>query len=79
VLFKLKTTNLVSLQMTGRKGRVVSTDDGNVQYESRSESDTPLELLNLAEKQRFMNGEKVNRIKLSIAVCGCILNYVYIV
>lgn len=45
-------------EMTGRKGRVVSTDDGNVQYESRSESDTPLELLNLAEKQRFMNGEK---------------------
>ena len=48
--------------MTGRKGRVVSTDDGNVQYESRSESDTPLELLNLAEKQRFMNGEKVGGI-----------------
>lgn len=44
--------------MTGRKGRVVSTDEG-VQYESRSEADTPLELLNLTEKQRFMDGEKV--------------------
>jgi hypothetical protein len=45
--------------MTGRKGRVVSNDEGHVQYESRSESDTPLELMNLAEKQRFMDGEKV--------------------
>ena len=44
--------------MTGRKGRVVSTDDGQVQYESRSEIDVPLEILNLTEKQRFMDGEK---------------------
>ena len=43
--------------MTGRKGRVVSTDDG-IQYESRSEVDAPLEILNLTEKQRFMDGEK---------------------
>ena len=28
-------------QMTGRKGRVVSTDDA-IQYESRSEVDAPL-------------------------------------
>lgn len=47
------------VQMTGRKGRVVSTDDGSVQYESRSEQDAPLEILNLTEKQRFMDGEKV--------------------
>jgi len=33
-------------QMTGRKGRVVQTEDG-VQYESRSEVDVPLETLNL--------------------------------
>ncbi|UYV73913.1 sno [Cordylochernes scorpioides] len=45
-------------EMTGRKGRVVSTDNGTVQYESRSEADVPLELLNLTEKQRFMDGEK---------------------
>ena len=44
--------------MTGRKGRVVCTDDG-ISYESRSESDVPLEILNLTEKQRFMDGEKV--------------------
>ena len=43
--------------MTGRKGRVVSTIDG-VQYQSRSEQDVPLEILNLTEKQRFMDGEK---------------------
>ncbi|XP_014663996.1 PREDICTED: protein strawberry notch homolog 1-like [Priapulus caudatus] len=45
-------------EMTGRKGRIVSLDDGTVQYESRSEIDVPLETLNLTEKQRFMDGEK---------------------
>lgn len=44
-------------EMTGRKGRVVQTEDG-IQYESRSEADVPLETLNLTEKQRFMDGEK---------------------
>ncbi|XP_046682665.1 protein strawberry notch isoform X3 [Homalodisca vitripennis] len=45
-------------EMTGRKGRVVQTEDGGIQYESRSEVDVPLETLNLTEKQRFMDGEK---------------------
>lgn len=49
------------LQMTGRKGRVVSNDDGSITYESRSELDVPVEILNLTEKQRFMDGEKVNK------------------
>ena len=44
--------------MTGRKGRVVSTDDG-IQYESCCEVDAPLEILN----QRFMDGEKVQDLK----------------
>ncbi|XP_071480691.1 protein strawberry notch homolog 1-like [Diadema antillarum] len=44
-------------EMTGRKGRVVSHDNG-VQYESRSECDIPLEILNLTEKRRFMDGDK---------------------
>ncbi|KFM82075.1 Protein strawberry notch-like protein, partial [Stegodyphus mimosarum] len=44
-------------EMTGRKGRVVS-NDGTIQYESRSEVDAPLETLNMVEKQRFMDGEK---------------------
>lgn len=38
-------------EMTGRKGRVVQTDDGNVIYESRSEQDVPLEILNIKGKQ----------------------------
>ncbi|XP_018782832.1 PREDICTED: protein strawberry notch isoform X2 [Bactrocera latifrons] len=45
-------------EMTGRKGRVVQSDDGSIQYESRSEQDVPLETLNITEKQRFMDGEK---------------------
>ncbi|XP_032457238.1 protein strawberry notch isoform X2 [Nasonia vitripennis] len=45
-------------EMTGRKGRIVQTEDGAIQYESRSEVDIPLETLNLIEKQRFMDGEK---------------------
>ncbi|XP_073834812.1 protein strawberry notch isoform X2 [Musca autumnalis] len=45
-------------EMTGRKGRVVQSDDGSIQYESRSESDVPLETLNITEKQRFMDGTK---------------------
>lgn len=45
-------------EMTGRKGRVIQTDNGQIQYESRSEQDVPLETLNITEKQRFMNGEK---------------------
>lgn len=54
--------------MTGRKGRVVCTDEG-ITYESRSENDVPLEILNLTEKQRFMDGEKVWFCVLSVALC----------
>lgn len=53
------TVSSTVLQMTGRKGRVVSNDDGSITYESRSELDVPVEILNLTEKQRFMDGEKV--------------------
>lgn len=44
-------------EMTGRKGRVVQTEDGAIQYESRSEVDVPLETLNLTEKQRYVSSE----------------------
>jgi len=37
--------------MTGRKGRVVTTEEGNVEYQTRAESDVPVELLNMTEKQ----------------------------
>lgn len=45
--------------MTGRKGRVVTDESGSVNYESRTANDAPLEILNLTEKKRFMNGEKL--------------------
>ena len=45
--------------MTGRRGRVVSLPDGTVQYQLRSESDVSLEMLNLEEKRRFMDGDKI--------------------
>uniref|UniRef100_A0A8C2ME01 Protein strawberry notch homolog 1 n=1 Tax=Cricetulus griseus TaxID=10029 RepID=A0A8C2ME01_CRIGR len=45
-------------EMTGRKGRVVSNDDGSISYESRTEIDVPVEILNITEKQRFMDGKK---------------------
>lgn len=44
--------------MTGRKGRLVSSEDGIIKYELRQDIDTPVELQNMVEKERFMNGEK---------------------
>ncbi|KAG9510530.1 Protein strawberry notch-like 1, partial [Fragariocoptes setiger] len=45
-------------EMTGRKGRIVSATDGTVNYQCRNESDVSLEMLNIAEKNRFMDDEK---------------------
>ena len=39
---------------------MVSMPDGTVRYESRSRGDVPLEVLNVFEKDRFMQGEKVS-------------------
>ena len=56
-------------EMTGRRGRVVcrnnpATDDleakmSSYVYETRNETDVPLELMNVVQKERFMNGEKL--------------------
>ena len=56
-------------EMTGRRGRVVcrnnpATDDleakmSSYVYETRNEADVPLELMNVVQKERFMNGEKL--------------------
>ena len=46
-------------EMTGRRGRVVSLPGGRIQYQLRSENDVSTEMLNIREKQRFMDGEKV--------------------
>ena len=46
--------------MTGRRGRLVCQPDGTVKYQLRSQADaTPVEMLNLVEKEAFMNGDKV--------------------
>lgn len=45
--------------MTGRKGRVVAKPDGSYVYEPRTKDDVALEILNVAEKKRFMDSSKV--------------------
>ncbi|PAA74115.1 hypothetical protein BOX15_Mlig015939g2 [Macrostomum lignano] len=49
----------VVAEMTGRRGRVVADDAGQVTYESRRETELSMELINLTEKQRFMDGDKL--------------------
>ena len=46
--------------ITGRQGRVLSLPNRSVQYQLRSEVDVSMEALNITEKQRFMDGEKVS-------------------
>ena len=46
--------------MTGRKGRVVRRPDGSVRYESRAEQGHTIDHINVKEKDRFMNGDKVS-------------------
>ncbi|KAM9763148.1 strawberry notch homolog 2b isoform 2-T2 [Menidia menidia] len=46
-------------EMTGRKGRVVRRPDGTVRYESRAEQGSTIDHINIKEKDRFMNGEKL--------------------
>lgn len=46
-------------ELTGRKGRVIRTKDGKIQYESRADDDVAMDRLNLVEKDRFMKGQKL--------------------
>ncbi|XP_036442548.1 protein strawberry notch homolog 2 isoform X2 [Colossoma macropomum] len=46
-------------EMTGRKGRVVRRPDGSVRYESRAEQGHTIDHINIKEKDRFMNGDKL--------------------
>ncbi|KAL5109819.1 hypothetical protein TcWFU_001472 [Taenia crassiceps] len=57
-------------EMTGRRGRVVMNDSGRVLYESRREGDCAMETINLMEKQRFMDGEKLIAIVSEAASSG---------
>ncbi|KII72369.1 Protein strawberry notch 1 [Thelohanellus kitauei] len=45
-------------EMTGRKGRIVKSRDGDYVYESRSNEETSLELVNVHERDNFMQGNK---------------------
>lgn len=45
-------------EMTGRKGRIVKDEAGLITYKQRNETDA-LENLNIAEKGRFMSGQKL--------------------
>lgn len=65
-------------EMTGRKGRVVANCDGRISYESRRETDVSLEVLNLTEKQRFMDGEKLIAIISEAASSGISLQVCYV-
>lgn len=46
-------------ELTGRKGRVVRTAAGKIMYEHRADDDVAIDRINLVEKDRFMNGEKL--------------------
>uniref|UniRef100_A0A8C5UF42 Protein strawberry notch homolog 2 n=1 Tax=Malurus cyaneus samueli TaxID=2593467 RepID=A0A8C5UF42_9PASS len=46
-------------EMTGRKGRVVRRPDNSVVFESRAEQGLSIDHVNLKEKERFMQGEKL--------------------
>ncbi|XP_023653713.1 protein strawberry notch homolog 2-like [Paramormyrops kingsleyae] len=46
-------------EMTGRKGRVVRQANGSVRYESRAEQGLTIDHINIKEKERFMDGEKL--------------------
>ncbi|KAL7732730.1 hypothetical protein ACLKA6_005878 [Drosophila palustris] len=48
----------VVAEMTGRRGRVIRTDDNTFRYEQRGEAETTMDLVNYREKQRFMEDQK---------------------
>lgn len=65
--------------MTGRRGRVITKEDtGKVQYELRNaDSDAPVECMNMEEKEKFMNGEKLVAIISEAASSGISLQVFY--
>lgn len=66
--------------MTGRKGRVVCREDGDVEYELRhAGADVPLELMNMDEKDKFMKGEKLVAVISEAASSGISLQVSFII
>ncbi|XP_034104653.1 protein strawberry notch [Drosophila albomicans] len=56
-IISLLGTNVVA-EMTGRRGRVIQTDENTYKYEQRGEAETTMDLVNYMEKQRFMEDSK---------------------
>ncbi|CAB0029995.1 unnamed protein product [Trichogramma brassicae] len=61
-------------EMTGRKGRVVQSENGSIYFESRKESECSLENLNVFEKDEFMRGNKLVAIISEAASSGISLH-----
>ena len=59
-------------EMTGRKGRVVQSDNGQITYESRSEHDVPLETLNIKGEY----GAKLKEVQFNCSIILC-FSYFY--
>ena len=53
-----KNNGLVCIKVTHYSSEVKKKIVSQIEYESRSETDVPLELINIRERERFMNGEK---------------------
>lgn len=53
-----KNNGLVCIKVTHYSSEVKRKIVSQIEYESRSETDVPLELINIRERERFMNGEK---------------------
>ena len=47
-------------EMTGRRGRIIFKSNGKIMYEVRTEDDATA--VNVKERQRFMDGEKVRMV-----------------
>lgn len=61
-------------EMTGRKGRIVQNAAGRVVYEQRKEREMSMESVNLTERERFMNGDKLIAIISEAASSGISLH-----
>lgn len=69
LIFRLDGPDHVA-ELTGRKGRIVQNPDGSVDYESRAEINVSLDDINMKEKKRFMNGDKLIAILSEAASSG---------
>ena len=63
--------------MTGRRGHMITTETGEVQYQRRNAAaEVSLELVNMEEKEKFMKGEKLIAIISEAASSGISLQVI---